>query len=1126
MNWIITLFVKRPVFSSMVYIGIAMFGIIAWVLMPRELFPNVSLPQLNVISKYANAAPEEIENLITKPLEESIGTVPNLKRVRSISKEGISVVTLEFISGTDMGLAHLTVREKLDRIKSQLPSESDEPIVKRVNPFAHALIILSITGKRPLVEITEIAKQVIKQRLEKVEGVAAATLSGGQEKEIHVELDRGQVEAQHLSLNQVVQSLKDSNFNYPAGTTQGKFYEYLVRTIGEYEHVSDIGLTVVSVENPKKDNDGPMGEMKGYDPSSKNREKPQVQDQRIVILNTIGTVVQSLKEKKSFARYNGQENVSISIQKQADVNTVEVAERVKAALSELKLSLPKDLGAEIVYDESEYVLESLNGMRDEALTGGLLALIVLFFFFGSFRDAFNVGLSIPLSLLLVFIMIYFQKMSLNFMTLAALSMSMGKFSDDAIVVAENVVRHNKVLGKPPKEAAIEGGSEVAASMVSSTLTNIAVLLPLLFVGGVAQQLFRDLFIVTAFSSFASMVVSLTIIPRLAAYPITMPKIFSPKVMAQMIRGVKPAAQLPVPGSAGAKGAVFEEKGMGGEIAGVFSRTWKMFTTGLTEEAFEKSLGSYEKLLAWVISNRILAIMVLLAMLVGSVLVMMQQEKVFMPKMDQGQFIVQVNMPVGTRLEITDRVASRAEHVLMGLRSVKSVTVSVGSSDDAEEVAALGPHQAQCVVALDRSGKRSSDEVLTEFKSLIAEQDMEGAELIYILQDSPLRAALAGGAPIEVEIKGPELETLKKLSDELVRKMTDVPGLQSVKSSYALPSQETRVKIDKDRASSYGLSVSDIAKNALIAIKGSVASTFKEAGKEIDIRVQLREEDRTSLDDIRHLVLYSPSGMMVPLEEVASIQQSLGASEISHLDQQRAVVVSAEVFQRGMSDAILDVQKILEAYKHVPDYTFTLAGESQRMDESFGGMGMTTLLAVALVYMIMAAQFESLWQPFVIMFTVPFSFIGVAITLQVTKTPLSAVVMLSMVMLGGIVVNNGIVLIDHINVLRADGLSPRQASMEGAKHRVRPILMTMLTAVLGVLPMALGLSHGSELAQPMALVTFGGLFVSTMLTLVVIPMLYMWVDERRSKKPTPAKGKLALPRPVPALGTTQLKGTTG
>jgi HAE1 family hydrophobic/amphiphilic exporter-1 len=1080
MNWIIQLFVKRPVFSSMVYVGIAMFGIIGWVLMPRELFPNVALPQLNVITKYANAAPEEIENLITKPIEEAVGTVPNLKRVRSTSKEGLSVVTLEFNSGADMGIAHLSVREKLDRIKANLPPESDEPIVKRVNPFSHALMILSITGRRSLMEMTEIAKQVIKQRLEKVDGVASATLSGGQEKQIQVELDRGTVEAERLSLNQVVQSLKDTNFNYPAGTTQGQFYEYLVRTIGEYEHVSDIGQTVVQVENPRKE-EGPLP---GYDPADRNRGKPTPHNQRIVLLNTIGTIQEGVKEKKSEARYNGQENVSISIQKQAEVNTVDVAERAREAIDELRLSLPKDIHIDVVYDESEYVLESLAGMRNEALTGGLLALFVLFFFFGSFRDAFNVGLSIPLSLLGVFIMIYFGKMSLNFMTLAAISMSIGKFSDDAIVVAENVVRHQKVLGKPPKEAAIDGASDVAASMVSSTLTNIAVLLPLWFVEGVAQQLFRDLFIVTAFASFASMVVSLTIIPRLAAYPISLPKFFHP--------GGEPHRGSP----------------------GFFGNFWRVFVTGLTEESLQKYLGFYERSLVWVVSHRKFVVQVLVGLLAGSAFLIMRQEKVFMPKMDQGQFIVQVNMPVGARLEVTDRVASRVEQVLMGIRGVKSVSVSVGSSDNEEEVTALGPHQAQCVVVVDREARRNSEEILAEFKSLIPDSSLEGGELISILQDSPLRAALAGGAPIEIEIKGPELETLRKFSDEIVRKVSQVRGAQSVKSSFPLASRETRVKVDRDRAAAYGMNVAEIAKNALIAIKGSVPTKFKEAGKEVEILVRLRPQDRATLDDIRRVALYSSEGAAIPLEEVASIQEGAGAGEIMHLDQQRAVVVSAEVFQRGVGEVIGDVQKILNDYKNVANYTFTLAGESQRIQESFGGMEMTSLLAIALVYMIMAAQFESLWQPFVIMFTVPFSFIGVAMTLWVTHTPVSAVVMLSMVMLGGIVVNNGIVLIDHVNVLKSGGLSTREAALHGARDRARPILMTMLTAVLGVLPMALGLSRGSELAQPMAMVTFGGLFVSTCLTLVVIPLLYIWVDERGAAQPE--KVKEFPGRDIPAL----------
>ncbi|MCB4757087.1 MAG: efflux RND transporter permease subunit [Elusimicrobia bacterium] len=1040
-----TLFVKRPVMTSMLFMGLALFGVIAWIRLPQELFPNVSVPQLIIITKYATAAPEEIENLITKPIEEAVGTVPNIKRIRSVSREGLSAVILEFAWGTDMGFAHLTTREKLDRIKDRLPLEAEEAIIKRVNPFSHPIMVLSITGEIPLADMTDLCEETIKKKLEKADGVASVSISGGQKREILVEVDRGRLEASRISLTAVVDSIKNANYDYPAGTTQGKVVEYLVRTHGRYTKINDIGKTIVQVENPSFD---PVYKWKKGE--AKDRSGGPM-EQRLIPLIHLAEIKMSLKDRVSFSRYNGRENVSISIQKQADANTVKVSESVREAMKELKGSLPRGVEMNVVYDEANFIVEALGNMRNNVIVGALLAFFVLLFFLGNFRDAVNMGLAIPLSLCATLLMMVTAGISINLLALAGIALSVGMMSDCATCVAENVTRHYVQLKKPLLQAAIDGGNEMVASMLSSTLTNIAVFLPLLFITGIAQQLFQDLFVVTVFTNLASLAISLTFIPRMSAYD-----------WARHVR-------LP-----------------------------DVSKYVLDDKRQERMNGFYQRALGKVLDSPGVFVQVVILLFALSVALMVFLPKVFMPKMDQGQFIVELAMPVGTKLEATDHMAGKLEGLLSGIEGV-NVMVNVGSAQEEEDIDALTSYQAQVVVTLDKKAKLSTGEVIDKFKDLVRNENLEGGHLTYELMDSPLRSALAGGAPIEVEVKGPDLNRLKYFSAELMKKFEADPALYGVKTSFSLASKETQVVVDKDRAAAMQLSVADIAKTALIAIRGMVATTFKEGGKETDIRVRLREADRLNADSIRSLSLRSPQGSVASLDSVARVLPGTGASEIRHLDQQRSVVITAEVSGVSAGQAFERVKKIVAPYRSFKDYTMELGGESRRVAESFSSLRYTFLLAILLIYMIMASQFESLMQPLIIMTTVPFSVIGVAFTLFATNTAVSSVVILGVVILSGIVVNNGIVLIDHINGLRADGMALKEAVMKGSIDRLRPILITSAMTILGVFPMVVGFGKGDELAQPLALITFGGIFISTLLTLLAIPLLYYEVSKWQNRR---------------------------
>lgn len=1047
----------------MFYLGVFLLGAISWVLTPRELFPSISFPQLLVITRYGNAAPEEIENLITKVIEESVGTVPNLKRVKSLSKEGAALVTLEFDWGTDMGFAHLSAREKIDQIKDRLPSEAEEPIINRINPFAQPMMIFSVSGDMHMARLTETTKKVVKQRLEKVPGVASANISGGLEREIQVMVDRGRIEASNLSLSQIVDSLKDTNLNYPGGEVQGKFYQYLLRTMGEFKNIQEIGRTVVKVDKPQEmDN--------GEERRRSSRRVSEVSSERLLQLETVAEVVDTFKDQSSYSRHNGKDNVSISIQKQADANTITTAARVRDAVEELRSSLPKGMSLDLVYDESVFIEQAVGGVTQDGVTGGVLAFLVLYYFLKSVSMAVIVAMAIPASTLITFTGMFFNGISINMLSLAGLGLGIGNMVDNSIVVAENISRHKEELGKSIQDAAIDGTEEVSGSMVTSSLTNVAVLLPLLFAKGVAQLIFKDMFFIVTCASFASVFISITLIPLLLGHPFPSFAFIREKLP---FLNRKPSEEAPAE-------------------PGRLRKAWKVFTAGLSDTALQSLIDKYQHSLAWTITNpRKTWIAVVISMVVSFFLLGVQ-DKVFMPKFDQGQFILRAEMPVGTRLEVTDRVTRNIERVLQGIPAVRDITSNIGSTN-VESVDALGAHQSQLLINVNRD-IMSSEEAILALRAGLEKENLEGAEVQYILQDSVLSSVFETAAPIVVEVKGPDLTTVRKLSDDIGRELNGVNGIYGVKSSLALPSAETRVDVDKVRAAAYGLSVAEIARTALIGVKGFVATTYKEGGEEVGVRVQLRQEDRADVEAIQHLSIRAPSGVMVPMSDVANLHMARGPSEIKHLDQQRAVVVSANVEGRPTSEVIAEVTGLLVPFQGLSDYQVVLSGESQQMKESFGGLVVAMALAVLLVYMIMAAEFESLWNPLIIMITIPFSLVGVALSLFLTFTPLSAPVFLGTILLAGSVVNYGIVLIDFMKQLKEEGHDLWTTVIHGCSTRLRPILMSSLTTILAVLPLALGLSEGSELSSPMAVVTFGGLGVSVLLSLFIIPLIYYYSED--------------------------------
>jgi len=1043
--------VNRPVTITMIFLGVALLGFISWKRLPQELFPPITYPQLTVVTLYGNAAPEEMENLITKPIEEAIGTVKNLKSIKSISREGVSMVTAEFDWGTNMGFAHLELREKIDPVKELLPLESEDPTILPVNPFSRPIMILSVTGNESPRELLKIARR-IKDKIEKVTGVASATISGGKEREILVEVDQGRLQASKVSILYLVEALKNSNLNYPAGTTKGKLYEYLIRTMGEFKTVSEIKDTVVEVDSV---NSSKRPQELGWE----EEESKSQEDKRLILLSDLATVNDTLKEDKSFSRHNGEDNISLAIQKQAEANTIQTVKRVRAGLENLKLSLPKGIDLDVIYDESIFIKKSIMGVRDAAILGGFLAFLVLYMFLRSLRVSAIICTSIPLSIMAVFSLMYFKGISINMMSLGGLALGVGMLVDNAIVVIENIFRHEQI-GVQPREAAVKGAEEVSEAITSSTLTTIAVFLPMLFVVGIAGQLFKDLLFTVTFSLVASLLVALTLVPRLA---------------------------------------VKKEKG----VNSLFLSSDNPSTPANSEKSTCPLF--YSKLLSICLAHKSPITMVVLGLFVISLLFIFTASREFMPKIDQGEFIIKVNMPTGARLEVTDSATRKIEELLRKIPEVKDITATVGSSSE-NVLEVLGSHQAQMVVKLYR-GKlpkitrdslqsktlkaRSSAEVIQDLKAMLREEKtVANADIEYIMEESAFKSTLEAAAPVVIEIKGPRLNVLKKISEDVVQEIESIPGIYGVRSSLAMPSPETKVHIDKDRAAAYNLSVTDIARTALIAIRGYVATKFKQEGREIDVTVRLRPEDRANVSRLRALTVHSNIDVEVPLAEVATLTTGKGPSEIKRLDQQRIVLVTANIFKRSLNEVIRDIKEKLTNYRNISDYSVILSGETQKMRESFKSLRFALIFAIILVYMIMAAQFESLWQPFIIMLTLPLSSIGVALALLVTGTSLNVIVLMGVIMLGGIVVNNAIVLIDYINRVRKEGMETMEAVIRASKTRFRPILMTTLTTVLGLLPLALGFGEGAELRASLAITVIGGLSTATFLTLLIIPNFYL------------------------------------
>lgn len=1041
--------IRRPVAVLMVILVVVLLGVVSLSGLSLELFPALEMPIAVVITTYQGAGPQEIENLVTRPLEEALNTVSGVESVQSISQAGTSMVMLQFAWGTDMDFATLDMREKVDLIKGFLPADADDPMVLKMDPTMLPVMQLSVSGDMDLAQLKAVAEDTIKNRLERIDGVASVNVMGGLTREVQVTVDPARLATYGLSLTQVTQALAGENLNLSGGQVRSGKQEYLIRVTGQFNALEQVGQVPIST---------PTGD--------------------IVRVRDVAEVRDSHADVTSISRLNGRDSIALSINRQTNANSVAISRKVHQALEELRQSLPGNLEIYTVYDEANYIQRSLNNVIQNLIIGAILAAVVLLIFLRSFRSTVIVALSMPVSVIATFVLMRFGHLDLNMMTLGGLALGIGMMVSGGIIVLENIYRLREE-GFGPEDAAVQGTVEVTNAVIASILTNVVVFLPIVFTQGLANELFTPLALTVTFSLLASLLVSLTQVPMMAA-----------RFLGNVVR--------PSSGN-NARGR------------------WKRFLAA-TEAWLARLDDFYRRVLEWSLGHRWPVVGVCTALVAASAALVPMLGMELIPAMDQGRVTVSIELPHGTALEETEKVAARVE-ALAGDRNlfpeVEAVATTVGSSGSSFGEMGFGfgtgaPESATVEVDLVPLGqrRRSSREVAEAMRAAV--RDIPGAKIT--ISDNSLAGAFSGMiAPVEVDIAGDDLGLLGQLAEQVANVVREVPGTREVKSSLEEGRPEVEVRIDRRLAGQYGLNVAQIASVVRTAIQGQVATRYRTGGDEIDVRVRFPEEARRNLQDLEDLLLLSPSGARVPLRAVADVAVVQGPSAIERSGQVRQVAVTANLGAGyNLGQVVGEIQRRLNNFPLPAGYTISYGGETEQINEAFGSLSLALVISIILVYMIMAAQFESLVHPFTVMFSLPVAAVGAILGLLLTVRSLSITALIGAVVLIGVAVNNAIVLVDYFNLLRGRGLPRDEAVLEGGPRRLRAILMTTLTTVLGMFPLALGIGEGAEAQAPMATVVVGGMLTSTILGLVLVPVLYTLFDDlgQRISRRRQARGVLS------------------
>ncbi|MFO8059089.1 MAG: efflux RND transporter permease subunit [Bacillota bacterium] len=1002
--------IRRPVATVMLVLMALFLGTVALLYMPSDLLPEIKFPAIAVITEYGGAGPHEVENLVTRRVEEALGTTADVRHISSESSEGLSLVIAEFNWGVDMDMAALEVRESVDYIGDYLPSDAGAPIVIKTDPSLLPIMQISLSGPYDLIELTYMA-DLVEARLERIGGVASVSVSGGVVEEIAVEADPVRLNSHGLTLHQVCTALSRENLSLPGGYLSEAGQRLTLRTVGEFVTLDDVRSVHILT---------PRG--------------------AAVSLGDIARVSIVEQQTESRTRLNAEPAVTMSVQEQSGANTVQVARNIHRALVELRDELPADVDITVVGDQSDFINRSIATVSENVLFGGMLAIAILYLFLADFRTVLVIGLAIPISVVSTFAFMYFSGLTLNLVSLGGLALGVGMLVDNAIVILENIFRHRET-GASPEEAAVRGTGEVAGAVTASTLTTVAVFLPVVFIEGLAAQIFRQLAMTISFSLASSLLVSLTFVPM---------------------------------------------------AAGIFLRRDARRSGGLAARSAalqDRLRDRYGDLVRSGLRRRFLIAGSALVLFAGAVAVALSMPRLFLPAMDQRQVDIEVSLPRGAVLDRTDRVMRQIEAIVLDRDDVEFAFVSAGRQTGTAGFRGGSADVGGGLVQLVPRGRDvpSTYEVMADLRREF--QGIAGAEILVSLSSSIAGEDQLMQAPVAVSVLGDDLDTVVSLAEQIRQLVKEVPGTVNVRSTWEEGAPEVQLRVNRQLASQFGLTVADVAMTIRAAVEGEVATRYRLGERDIDVRVMLSELHRGDLTSVQQMTLLTPTGAQVSVGQLAETDRESGPTTIFRQDQARTVEVQADLDGRGLSSVMDDIRAGVEDLSLPSGYAVQYGGETQEMMEAFEVLGGAFLIGCILMYMVLAAQFESFLQPLIVMVTIPLAMIGVVAALQVWGLALSVPAIVGVIGMAGIVVNNSIVMITYMNQLRADGKSAAEAIVRGAVVRLRPVLMTSTTTILGLLPMALESGDGAEMQNAMAASVLGGLLVSTALTLFVVPAVY-------------------------------------
>ncbi|WP_119968680.1 efflux RND transporter permease subunit [Shewanella japonica] len=1061
--------VKRPVTVWMFMLAIMLFGMVGFTRLAVKLLPDLSYPSVTVRTAYDGAAPVEVEQLISKPIEEAVGVVKGLRKISSISRSGMSDVVLEFEWGTNMDMASLEVREKIDTI--ELPLDINKPLLLRFNPNLDPIMRLALSvpdaTESELKTTRTFAEEELKRRLEALSGVAAVRLSGGLEQEVHILLNQQKLQQLNLNADDIKRRINQENINLSAGKVIQGDKEYLVRTLNQFNSLDELRNVIIYREG-----------------------------QTLIRLSEVADIVDSYKERSDVTRIGDVESIELAIYKEGDANTVSVAKKVQAELANINQE-SADNQLKVIYNQSEFIQSAVSEVTTAALFGSLLAMLVIYLFLRDIIATLIISISIPFSVIATFNMMYFAEISLNIMSLGGIALAIGLLVDNAIVVLENIDRY-KSKGMARLDAAVTGSKEVAGAIFASTLTTLAVFVPLVFVDGIAGALFSDQALTVTFALLASLFVALTAIPMLASR-----QGFTQLPVEQTTTPIEK------PTSKKAKFAYYTKAILGFPFKLILSylptlllnlviiltrfTSWffSLFMRPLSAgfNLFYRFIEAiYHRVLRQAMSHKMVTVVIALMLTVGAGSLFPRLGVELIPPMNQGEFYVEILLPPGTAVQKTDAVLEQLAFSISDSDNVKHTFSQAGSGGlMTSDTARGGENWGRLQVVL------ANPDAFT----IVANTLRETAKRIPALDAKIEHPELFSfKTPLEIELSGYDLAQLKQSGDQLVSALSQSTRFSDINTSLRDGQPEISIRFDHARLAALDMDAPTVASRIAQRVGGTIASQYTVRDRKVDILVRSELDERNHIEDVNSLIINPNSQYPIPLSAVADVSLQVGPSAINRVSQQRVAIVSANLSYGDLSEAVKEAQQILNQQQFPSSIQARFGGQNEEMEHSFDSLKIALVLAIFLVYLVMASQFESLLHPLLILIAVPMAVGGSVIGLFITGTHLSVVVFIGLIMLAGIVVNNAIVLVDRINQLRKEGHDKDEAISTAAKSRLRPIMMTTLTTTLGLLPMAIGLGDGSEIRAPMAITVIFGLSMSTMLTLLVIPALYGIFDKKR------------------------------